>query len=491
MNPWWSLYFGMVALLALAGWLTLRPEYMFALALLQFPRLPAKWSRLRLIASTLAAVALLYWQSSLPSVPVIVDKIKALSGFSLAYWAELLTRLDAGKWLVGLMAALAVYLLISNRLRVSVLALLLLGFSSVFTGGHAEINDADVNATLMQDVEDYYHAEAGRQVMFDRKSAGKQDVLIVQVCSMGWADLTRFGLDKHPLWGKLDVLMTEFNSGTSYSNPAALRLMRGNCGHTRHEDLYIDADASCYLGEQLAAAGFKTDILMNHTGEYSDFLTEVIKLGRFSNTVTHYSAPQLYKGFSGPAVADDETLLKKWWQERSTSPESHATYYNTISLHDGNHAIGQQKETNSVQDYPVRVKRLLDGLLRVFADMEASGRQVIVVVVGEHGAALGEHAAYHLEGLRETPSPDVTLVPAGIKLIGFKNTSHQTVRYLTSYPELTTVLGQALSGHPLAPPHAGDAKFMAENQGKQVFGVAGSLYLRDETGKWARMGDWE
>lgn len=490
MNPWWSLYFGIAAILALTGWLSLRPEYMLALAILQFPELSERWSRLRLFVSVLSAVALVYWQTNLPSLPIILDKLRALADFSLVYWIELFSRLNAGKWIFGLTTGLAVYFLVSKRLRVSVLALLLLGISSIFSGSRAELEDEDVNVTISQDVENYYQIEASRQVIFDKKQVGKQDVLIVQVCSMGWADLKRFGLDTHPLWGKLDVLMTRFNSGTSYSNPAALRLLRGTCGHPRHEDLYTDANASCYLGGQLVASGFKTDILMNHTGEYSGFLNEVVKLGKFSNSVAHYSAPVLYRGFSGPAVVDDEIILKKWWQERSTSPDSHATYYNTISLHDGNHFIGQQKKTNSVEDYPVKVKRLLDGLLRLFTEMEASGKKAIVVVVGEHGAALAGND-YHLEGLRETPSPDITLVPAGIKLIGFKNTPKETVSHLTGYPELTTVLGQALSGHPIKTPREVDSKFMAENLGKQVFGKDGSLYFRNEEGKWTRMGDWE
>lgn len=490
MNPWWSLYFIATALLGLMGLLALEPAPLFALAVFQFPRLPRLWSHLRLTVSVVLASTLLYWQSSLPGLPAILDKLRALAGFSLNYWMELLARLDAGKWLLGLIVGLAAYLLISKRLRVSVLALLLLGFSALITGSRAGPDDAGLHDIIARDVEDYYQAEAQRQVLFDRNQTDKQDVLIVQVCSMGWADLRRFGLDTHPLWRKLDVLMTRFNSGTSYSNPAALRLLRGACGHSRHADLYTDAAATCYLGEQLKAAGYKTDILMNHTGEYSNFLEEVIRLGRFSQTVAHIPAPVLYRGFSGPAVLDDEAILNKWWRERSASAESRATYYNTISLHDGNHPIDQQHEASSVEDYPLRAKRLLDSLQNLLVRMEASGKKAIVVIVGEHGAALAENA-HHLEGLREIPAPDVTLVPAGIKLIGFRKQPQRSIETPTSYPELTSILSQASSGLPITPPREAHPKFMAENLGKQVFGQNGSLYIRDEQKQWVRMADWE
>ncbi len=490
MNPWWSLYFIVSALLSLAGWLTLHPVWMFALAILQFPKLAGWPSRLRLFVSVVAAIALVYWQADWPSLPVLVDKIKALSGFSAGYWIELFHRVDGGKWLLWLAGSLAVYWLASTKLRMSIFALLMLGATAWLTGSQADGRDSDSTADIARDVEDYYQSEAGRQVMFGKKQEGKQDVLIVQVCSLGWADLKRFGLDKHPLWGKLDVLMPRFNSGTSYSNPAALRLLRGTCGHPRHDDLYTDAAPSCYLGQQLADAGFKTDIFMNHDGQYSDFLKETIQLGRFSNSVAHYSAPVLYHGFTGSAIMDDEVILKKWWAERSSMPDSHATYYNTISLHDGNTLDGRQSKISSVESYPIRVKRLLDGLLHLFNDMEASGKKAIVVIVGEHGAALTGNA-YHLDGLRDTPAPDVTLVPAGIKLIGYNNTSRAQIPSLVSYPELTALLGNALSGNPIKAPREDDAKFMAENSGKQVFGENGSLYSRDDNEKWTRIGDWE
>ena len=138
----------------------------------------------------------------------------------------------------------------------------------------------------------------------------------------------------------------------------------------------------------------------------------------------------------------------------------------------------------------MRAKRLLDSLQNLIARMETSGKKAIIVIVGEHGAALAGNA-FHLEGLREVPTPDVTLVPAGIKLIGFPQQPHRTIEALTSYPELATLLSQASSGQPIAPPGESNPRFMAENLGKQVFGQDGSLYVRDEQKQWVRMGEWE
>jgi len=51
------------------------------------------------------------------------------------------------------------------------------------------------------------------------------------------------------------------------------------------------------------------------------------------------------------------------------------------------------------------------------ANLDKSGRRVMVLVVPEHGAAL-EGDRMQMSGLRDIPSPSITHVPVGIKFVG-------------------------------------------------------------------------
>jgi hypothetical protein len=65
----------------------------------------------------------------------------------------------------------------------------------------------------------------------------------------------------------------------------------------------------------------------------------------------------------------------------------------------------------------MRLKKLLSDLEQFIEQLEKSERRAVLVFLPEHGAALrgdlGQPA-----GLRDTPSPAITTVPVGIRLIG-------------------------------------------------------------------------
>ncbi len=63
-----------------------------------------------------------------------------------------------------------------------------------------------------------------------RTDAQPFDVLIINICSLSWSDIEAVGLMDHPLWKHFDLLFKNFNSATSYSGPAAARLLRASCG---------------------------------------------------------------------------------------------------------------------------------------------------------------------------------------------------------------------------------------------------------------------
>ncbi|MDI5677545.1 cellulose biosynthesis protein BcsG, partial [Salmonella enterica subsp. enterica serovar Anatum] len=50
----------------------------------------------------------------------------------------------------------------------------------------------------------------------------------VEIAQMFPADVEAAGLMSHPLWSHFDILFKHFNSGTSYSGPAAIRLLRAS-----------------------------------------------------------------------------------------------------------------------------------------------------------------------------------------------------------------------------------------------------------------------
>ncbi len=54
-------------------------------------------------------------------------------------------------------------------------------------------------------------------------------------------------LTGNALFDRFDILFTAFDSAASYSGPAAIRLLRGNCGATTHQELYSPARPECLV----------------------------------------------------------------------------------------------------------------------------------------------------------------------------------------------------------------------------------------------------
>ncbi len=79
----------------------------------------------------------------------------------------------------------------------------------------------------------FYAAEQKRKTPFpDQLPADAQpfDLLVINICSLSWSDIEAAGLMDHPLWKHFDIVFKNFNSATSYSGPAAVRLLRASCG---------------------------------------------------------------------------------------------------------------------------------------------------------------------------------------------------------------------------------------------------------------------
>src|SRR5690606_6826155 len=105
----------------------------------------------------------------------------------------------------------------------------------------------------------FYQAEEKRKTRFPASlpaDAQPFELLVINICSLSWADVEAAGLMSHPLWSHFDMQFKHFNSATSYSGPAAIRLLRASCGQPSHTNLSPQACNDCYLFDNLAKLGF-------------------------------------------------------------------------------------------------------------------------------------------------------------------------------------------------------------------------------------------
>ena len=455
----WNFYFLVKFALLWAGYLNFHP--MLNLVFLAFLLVPIPQYKLHRIRHWIAIPLgfMLFWHDTwLPGPESIVSQGSQIAGFSADYIWDLVTRFINWNMIGAFFVLLVLWLFISQWLRVTVFvsAIMIWLVASPLlpsftlwptgqpttaaannapnTGGGAIVatNAAPANndipaqtepptsANLTNWLNTFYASEQKRKTTFpDALPADAQpfDVLIINICSLSWSDIEAAGLMEHPLWKHFDLLFKNFNSATSYSGPAAARLLRASCGQLSHANLYQPSGSECYLFENLAKLGFTQQLMLGHNGVFGDFLKELRSLGGIQSPLMDQSGlPVILQGFDGSPVYDDQATLNRWLQslDKLNTPRT-ATFYNTLPLHDGNHYPGQSKTA----DYKARAQKFFDELDSFFTELEKSGRKVMVIVVPEHGAAL-KGDKMQVSGLRDIPSPSITNVPAAVKFFGIK-----------------------------------------------------------------------
>lgn len=471
----WSLYFLAKVGLHFAGTLRLHwlPNLVFALALL-WPLPEGRTRRVRAWLAWPVAIALLYQDSLLGSPDRLLGQIKGLAGFSAGYLFELLTRAVQPSWLLAAVLAFAVYAVLSRWLRFSTLAVLAIlsvplsqlvqkpapfggtalaaATGSVPAGGSATpAAAADSPDALLSR---FYAHEQQRRLSFPAQGTPPFDLIVIHVCSLAWDDLDFVGQSQPAVLQRFDLVFKQFNSAASYSGPAAIRVLHGNCGQRNHTQMYDAADPGCLTFPALEKAGFKTEGLLNHDGHYDGFLQTVEQSGGLAGKMqSNSAAPAVMQSFDGSPIRDDGLLLSQWWKQRQTQGGAPvALYYNTISLHDGNRVPGYSSRS-SLDTYKPRVTKLLSDLDHFVSELEASGRPVVLMLVPEHGASL-RGDKLQISGMREIPGPRITLVPAAIKLIGLPHPGTGTATVVdkpVSYFDLYSLLANLLADNPFAP----------------------------------------
>ena len=506
----WNFYFLAKLLLFFRHEIGLHPlENLGFAAFLLIPVDSPRWRKARLAVSIPLAAALLYYDSWLPPFSRAISQASLIYSFSLPYLMELAGRFINGEAIAALVIAYAAYRLVSMRIKIGVLVvgtlifLLFSGKPQTLTPVAAVSATSPTGGNLRQildgAVASFFAREAGRSVTFASPGKGEVpfDVVFIHVCSLAWDDVKAVGLDSHPLWGRFDFLFTNFNSASTYSGPAAIRVLRSTCGQQQHADLYSPVPGKCYLMDSLKASGFAPNFAMNHDGHFDDFLKTVQAQGEAMN-MTPISDEGIrvdQHAFDDSPIYDDLGVLSRWLEGRKQNDAPRvALYYNTISLHDGNHMLGENAGKGSRDTYKLRLSRLLDQIDEFMRRIETSGRKVVVVMVPEHGAAYrGDRM--QIPGLREIPTPAITLIPVGIKVAGGGREGGQArIDSPSSFLAMTTVISKMLEKSPYdskgfsASDYAGslpETDYVAENQNMLMLRKDNRYYLRQDPDGWS------
>lgn len=318
------------------------------------------------------------------------------------------------------------------------------------------------------------------------------DVLIINICSLAWNDVEASDLTTHPVWRHFDIFFSNFNSATSYSGPASIRLLRASCGQPSHEDLYVAAPRQCLLMENLATLGFEQQVAMDHSGAFGNYLKGLGEYAGLQVTpMKRDGLPHDLASFDGEPIYRDDALFQRWLDQRAGSQaKRNVTFFNLIALHDGNRYAANRQPA----PYKSRLKTQLDDLDHFLTALELSRRKVVVLVVPEHGAALAGDRM-QMSGLRDIPSPAITQVPAGVALIGTRE-PHQKTRYVdapSSYLAISELVSRLVGGNWFAKEQIDwgalleglpETPSVAENQGSIVIQYQGQHYIKLGKGEW-------
>ncbi|MFC3188777.1 cellulose biosynthesis protein BcsG [Pseudocitrobacter faecalis] len=484
----WNFYFLVKFGLLWAGYLNFHAmQNLVFMAFLLFPLPNRRLHKWRNWIAIPIGFALFWHDTWLPGPESIMSQGSQIAGFSADYMWDLVTRFINWQMVGAFFVLLVAWLFLTQWIRVTVFVvaamvwlnlITLIGPSfSLFPGGQptntvtttggtaaatvatagntpvvgdipaqtAPPTSANLNAWLSS----FYQSEEKRSTKFpDTLPADAQpfELLVINICSLSNADIEAAGLMQHPLWSHFDIRFTNFNSATSYSGPAAIRLLRASCGQASHTNLYQPAGNQCYLFDNLSKLGFAQQLMLDHNGVFGGFLKEIRDNGGVQSPLMDQSKlPINLLSFDGSPVYDDLAVLKRWQESEGQGAEKRtATFFNILPLHDGNHYQGQSKTA----DYKARAQKLFDELDTFFTELEKSGRKVMVVVVPEHGAAL-QGDKMQVSGLRDIPSPSITHVPAAVKFFGMK-APHQgapiVIDQPSSYLAVSELVARAVDG---------------------------------------------
>lgn len=458
--------------------------------------------------SIILGILLLWRDSWLPSPLDTFNLLKQHGLPSKEYIYNFLLRFYNPKEIIILIFVLALCILVRRYKKTTVTVTALLLILPLFLSQTGFKYQSAKKAEKY--LESFFSSEVMKVVRFKPQGSGSSDfdIIILHVCSLAWDDLEEFNMQAHPFLKQFDYLFTDFNSVTSYSNPAAIRLLQANCGQKRHDDLYYNIPKECSLIASLQEQGYEINFARNHNGIYGKFDEEIKKYGNLD--VVPFNLDNLSANkymFDDSSVYSDYDVLEKWWTARQESKSKKiALYYNTVSLHDGSHWISDKErwKRDNKEVYREFIPGFLEDLTKFFKLIEASGRDVVILFVPEHGRAV-RGGTIQAQGLRDIPLPRITTVPVGIKLLGKKFNDNETRRKTTiSKPISYFTLSHILAAFTEKSPFKLDiyasrrfidsipqTEFVSENQGNLVLKIDNDYYLFGKEKKGIHLSDNE
>ena len=517
----WGYYFALK--LAMYGMHLIPIDLVLNIILAAFILLPVPSGlprKIKNIITIVPAVALFYHDTWLPPFMGLMGKASLLADFTPVYLFEILTRIISIPVISILLLTGLVYWILSRRLRVDML--IILGMAGLLLmqifGSYlkpetvqgriqtASSIDAPKKSDMDEFVNDFFTQESARTVSFSKPNAGDApfDIIFIHICSVSWDDLRYTGLDKHSLWQNFDILLKNFNTAAGYSAPAAIHLLRSSCGQQRHEQMFLPSSSNCYLFGNLQGIGFDTNLVMNHDGQFDSFLDQLRNYGNLSAPLMSTAGFATYQdSFANKApIFDDLSVLDRWLRKRqASSSERVALYYNSITMHDGNHLPIPNPPKDTVTTYRARLLRFLDEMNIFMNNLKASGRRAIVVVIPEHGNGIrGDDR--QIAGFRETPTPNISIVPVGFKIIG-RNTHREGETVFidepTSYLAVSYIIERMIAKSPFGaegyvPSNyvvgLPSTQFVSQTELVTVIRRDGKYYLQHGTGKWEDYGEF-
>ena len=518
----WNLYFIGKFLLASVGYLNLDPVYnALLLAFLLVPTRVRWMNKCRHAAALVAAVALAYHESWLPGIDSITSNAANIAGFSTEFILELAWDFLNFKMIGwGLLLILA-YILVKDWIRLSVFTV---GYFLVFvmqpivsdffheaavepvqSTGNTGMSTAKTtragttdNDKLNQWLAAFNEYEKSRSAKLPAGISSKDtpfDIVFMNVCSLSNDDLEAVNLLSHPVFEQFDIKFDHFNSASSYSGPASLRLLNAACGQPTHDDLYSNRRPECEIMNRLGQLGFKQRLFMDHNGQYDNYLSTLRnKAGLTAAVESTRPYPVRYIGFDDEPIADTLAVLRHWRQavRRDKSTKRSVTLFNFIALHDGNRLPRQSRPV----EFKPRAQHFLDSLQTFMKELDRSGRKVMLIVVPEHGAALrGDRV--QTARLRDIPSFHITEVPVMVKFFGLKKLPDNTVHVNgnSSYLALSDLIGRVIESNFFSNPSGTmpipelvnglpETNYLSENAQSIVMRYQDVDYIRTNDGKW-------
>ena len=501
MSAWlWAFYFAVKLWLHFTGVIRIHfwPNLVLLLLAMPFataPNIAPRWRRtLRQVAAVALGVCLLWYDSYLPpfaySLRFAIDNAGVLSSGFLLEFAHGFAVTPA--FLVGIILIAGLFLFAAKQRvhpRPLVFLALLIVFIQAMLGPSTQVANAAAR---------FYTRENGRVVAFPKDLANVPfDIVIIHICSLSWDDLEVAGQAHPRLLDGVNILFTEFNSATSYSTPAALRLLRASCGQLEHGRLYDPWSSNCDLVDQLRGAGYRTYAAYNfNPGDYS-MSADLTRLAGLEGPISVAGVPEQMLSYDGKPVFENRPELQRWLEARQKDGAARAMlFYNTISLHGGGHENqpGWWKVPR-VAFFTKVLDELGDDVQSFEKDLVAGGRSAVVMIVPEHGAAL-RGSAVEAADLRDIPLPRLTKVPVGVRFVGplFAHApSGLLVKRPSSYLALAKMLADLLADPSLASDKTTlqqmledlpQTEFMSETEKWKVFRFSGRYYVYGKDKTW-------